>query len=337
MKKILAIMCTAILVVSMFASTAMADSIAPVYWDLEIAARKADPADVIKDGKIGENEYDKLDFDAHKLWINHHANMNENNAYENLLEKIMVIMDSAEYYFSWDETNGLNFAVRYIPVDFYSDTTQADVDGNGEAAFFTQTGALMMQFCAALSKGEENFVNVLYTMIGTNDNGDFLTFTYGNQSGYPYNAEKKEYSGGYKAENGKNAVVVYDESTGYITYEVSVPVAMIKGEDGRINMVLSIFSGGTKNSWAETDHFSLALGQWGFFMGQTQCTGGKLTAVTLVDEEVGYVPPVQTVEPTEEPTTTVENDGMDVWMIVAIVAIVLAIAGWVVALLKKKK
>lgn len=334
MKKILAIMCTAILVVSMFASTAMADSIAPVYWDLEIAARKADPADVIKDGEIGVNEYDKLDFDAHTLWVNHHANMNENNAYENLMEKIMVIMDSAEYYFSWDETNGLNFAVRYIPVDFYSDTTQADVDGNGEAAFFTSTGALMMQFCTALTK-EEDFKNVLYTMVGTNDSGDFLTFTYSNQSGYPLNTENNEYNGGYKAENGKNAIVVYDEESGYLTYEVSVPVSMIKGDDGRINMVLSIFSGGTKNSWAETDHFSLALGQWGFFMGQTQCTGGKLTAVTLSDEAVGYVEPDPTVAPTVEPQAV--EEGVDVWMIVAIAAIVVAIAGWVVALLKKKK
>lgn len=334
MKKILAIMCTAILVVSMFASTAMADSMAPVYWDLEIAARKADPANVIKDGIIGENEYDKLDFDAHNLWVNHHANLNPDNSYEALIEKIAVIMDSAEFYFSWDETNGLNFAVRYIPVDFYSDTTQADVDGNGEAAFFTDTGALLMQFMTGLNK-EEDFKNVIYTMVGTNDNGDFLTFTYSNQSGYPLNTENNKYEGGYAAVNGENAIVVYDEESGYLTYEVSVPVSYIKGDDGRINMLLSIFSGGKKNSWDETNHFSLALGQWGFFMGQTQCTGGKITAVTLSDEEVGYVEPVQTVAPTEEPQTSAE--GVDVWMIVAIIAIVVAIAGWVFALLKKKK
>ena len=97
MKKIFAIACTAILVVAMLTSTAFAGSIAPVYWDLEIDTRKADPANVKKDGIIGENEYEKIDVDGNLLWMNHNTNFDKDGTYEDLLAKAQIIRDSVEY------------------------------------------------------------------------------------------------------------------------------------------------------------------------------------------------------------------------------------------------
>lgn len=349
MKKIFAIACTAILVVAMLTSTAFAGSIAPVYWDLEIDTRKADAANVKKDGIIGENEYEKIDVDGNLLWMNHNTNFDGDGIYEDLLAKAQIIRDSVEYYFSWDETNGLNFAVRYKPVEWKSDVEKA----NDETSFFTPAGGLLIQIYTGNTK-EEGLNNVLYYMIGKNSNGQLLTMGYDNQSGYPYDPEWKNgegkvvgaYVGGYTAEEGKNVAVAYDEATGYVTYEVSIPlsVALKNADDKSFNFNISIFSGGNASkSWdGAQGHFSLALGQWGFFMDQLACTGGKATTVTLSDVAVGYVEPepTPTTAPTEAPKATeapkTEEGGVDTWMIVAII-------GWVVAVVfialtfKKKK
>lgn len=341
MKKIFAIACTAILVVAMLTSTAFAGSIAPVYWDLEIDTRKADAANVKKDGIIGENEYEKIDVDGNLLWMNHNSNFDGDGIYEDLLAKAQIIRDSVEYYFSWDETNGLNFAVRYKPVEWKSDVEQA----NDETSFFSPAGGLLIQIYTGNTK-EEGLNNILYYMIGKNSNDKLLAFGYDNQSGYPYNDETKKYEGGFTAEEGKNVAVVYDEATGYVTYEVSIPLSMAlkNADDKSFNFNISIFSGGdASKSWdGAQGHFSLALGQWGFFMDQVVCTGGKATTVTLSDVAVGYVEPepTPTTAPTEAPKATeepkTEDGGVDTWMIVAII-------GWVVAVVfialtfKKKK
>ena len=73
MKKILAIILTVAMATTLLCSTAMAASVAPVYWDLEIELRKADPDNVVKDGVIGENEYEKIYVNNDLLWLNYNT------------------------------------------------------------------------------------------------------------------------------------------------------------------------------------------------------------------------------------------------------------------------
>ena len=114
MKKILAIILTVAMATTLLCSTAMAASVAPVYWDLEIELRKADPDNVVKDGVIGENEYEKIDVNNDLLWLNYNTVIED--GFGKILENSAKVRESLEYYFSWDEVNGLNFAVRYIPL-----------------------------------------------------------------------------------------------------------------------------------------------------------------------------------------------------------------------------
>ena len=118
------------------------------------------------------------------------------------------------------------------------------------------------------------------------------------------------YQNGYKENyTVDNICIVYDESTGYVTYEWSVPLDALTQEPtvgGEFYIVIAAAFGQGKNgqSWGacEKNHFSLNLGQWGFYMGQETCTGGQATVVKISDVAVGYVEPTPT--PTPEPTPT---------------------------------
>lgn len=340
MKKILAIILTVAMATTLLCSTAMAASVAPVYWDLEIELRKADPDNVVKDGVIGENEYEKIDVNNDLLWLNYNTVIED--GFGKILENSAKVRESLEYYFSWDEVNGLNFAVRYIPLEVKNDFTP---DADGEYVVSNPFGAIMFN---AYYKDDPK-----YTPEGKN-NG-CLVYSWATQNTDTKDLITGVYQNGYKENyTVDNICIVYDESTGYVTYEWSVPLDALTQEPtvgGEFYIVIAAAFGQGKNgqSWGacEKNHFSLNLGQWGFYMGQETCTGGQATVVKISDVAVGYVEPTPT--PTPEPTPTPDpatptpaaeepaesNNTVDI--VIMIVEAVVIIALLAALVIKKKK
>lgn len=112
MKKLLSILFVIMLTVTLMSLSVLADSYNPNdHCDLEISLKKADPANVIKDGIIGENEYIQVDVsnDPDDTFLNiGYCNMSHYEMAEFLLK-------TATFYVSWDEVHGFNFAMKFKP------------------------------------------------------------------------------------------------------------------------------------------------------------------------------------------------------------------------------
>ena len=77
-----------------------------------VQIKKTDPSNVVKDGIIGEGEYERLNVDlgadTSPLILVGFT--------EESLDNARAMLPTMEYYFSWDEVHGFNFAVRNKPV-----------------------------------------------------------------------------------------------------------------------------------------------------------------------------------------------------------------------------
>ena len=339
MKKIFAIACTAILAVAMLTSTAFAGSFAPVYWDLEIELRKADSAKVVKDGIIGEGEYEKLEFDNDQMWINWNSEKatQEDYDFEKIYNLARTVGNDAEFYFSWDEVHGLNMAVKYKPVGWENEFTTAF---GGEAFLCTPGGGLLFQAYSKADITGADSGNILYAALGQNSaTKENVTCVY--QKGFLDNYEVKD----------EDVCIAYDAETGYVVYEWSIPLAQVAkdtsvGSEFYFGLSINGGEGTADQGWGTMgkEAWNVNLQQWGFFMSQP-VTGalGKATVAKISDVAVGYVEPepTPTPVPTEEPKATeepkTEEGGVDTWMIVAIIGWVVAIALAAVVVLKKKK
>ena len=106
MKKIITTIVLAAMLLATFVVTASAETYLvndPCQVNFEI--KKADPAYVVKDGIISEGEYEKVTFNKDDLAITFLGS--------GCWASADAMADTIEYYFSWDEVHGLNFAVRY--------------------------------------------------------------------------------------------------------------------------------------------------------------------------------------------------------------------------------
>ena len=121
MKKVISILITLLTFAMMIVAAIPAfarTSLAPngSGWDPNevITVKKADPSDVVKDGVIGDGEYERYyaDLDA------------EDNMTSPLflvafgtdsMDHVLEMFPTMEYYFSWDEEHGFNFAIRNKP------------------------------------------------------------------------------------------------------------------------------------------------------------------------------------------------------------------------------
>lgn len=116
MKKLTVLILSVLMLTSLFAAAASAQSYNPHgNWDLsqvgQIVVKKADPAAVVKDGIIGDGEYERYDLDLDPsstfLHIAYGTGDNFNDATQ--------MLATMEFYFSWDEVHGFNFAIRNTP------------------------------------------------------------------------------------------------------------------------------------------------------------------------------------------------------------------------------
>ena len=328
MKKIITTIVLAAMLLATFVVTASAETYLvndPCQVNFEI--KKADPAYVVKDGIISEGEYEKVTFNKDDLAINFLGS--------GCWMTADAMADTAEFYFSWDEVHGLNFAVRY---DAYP---LAAGEALGYPADQIINGCKTSVDQPVINEEGKTKDNFLYNM-GVNFSSGWNDAT-NNHLFYYSIARKTDYSsyltghwgqlgpdGVYQAVGGQDFEITYNGTV--VTAEWSIPFAAFGyegvGAGDQIAFTIVATAGGAevddptnagslgdqKNSWG------VSLGQIGFMVQQSRThERAKATLVadtiaapantTFVDTtEVPGSDPVTTPNPGVDPVESSEND-----------------------------
>ena len=313
MKKIITALVLAAMLLATFVVTASAETyIGNGYCQANFEIKKADPANVKKDGIIGEGEYEKVAIDKNDLAINFISSACYLTA--------DAMADTAEFYFSWDEVNGLNFAVKYdaYPVaaaEALGYTADQIIDGfktTVEQGTPNDQGFPMDNFCFnvgvvfASGWNEEGNTQSFYYAVGEKIEapGSYLTGHWGQLGD----------DGQFEAVGGKDFEFSYSGTT--VTCEWSIPFAEIDfpgataGSD--IDFSIALCAGGAEvEDSLESDaaNYLNAGSSWSVSLGQknflVQVTGDAQRAKATLSDEVIAGPAVETTAPvTDAPVTT---------------------------------
>ena len=231
-------------------------------WDPNevITVKHADPADVKKDGVIGDGEYERYypDLDAEEdmtspLFIVAFGT--------DSLEHVMYMFPTMEYYFSWDEEHGFNFAIRNKPYEIKQVLTT--LEGESPQDDFCRGLAYIINFD---TENEEH--PILYYALGKRtDTNEYLEGYYVNPNGPTQLGAKNTYN----PEPGRDYIISYDYGTGYSMIEWSVPFDDIHSEPIGAGSVIKATLSATAGS-AETpnvdheseDSYAVTLGDFGY-------------------------------------------------------------------------
>ncbi len=215
-----------------------------------VKVKKADPGNVIKDGVIGDGEYERLNVDlgadTSPLILVGFT--------EESLDNARAMFPTMEYYFSWDEVHGFNFAVRNKPVVVQQLLELAD--GDYPEDDFARNTAYVISFDA---DGGDNVL--YYALAKRTDNGEYLEGYYENQLGATRS---------YDPEPGVDYVISYGKD-GYVTIEWSIPRYHFVAESD----AKTPYIGGTISATAGTavvpfgghdkeDSYVVSLGDFGY-------------------------------------------------------------------------
>ena len=162
-----------------------------------------------------------------------------------------------EYYFSWDETHGFNFAVRNKPVVVQQLLELAD--GDCPEDDFARNTAYVI--CFGAMGGDDV---LFYALAKRTDNDQYLEGYYNNQLGA---------TGSYDPEPGVDYIITYSDD-GYVTIEWSIPFNNFYPDVENHNLI-----GGTISATAGTavvpfgghdneDSYAVTLGGRGYGVGE---------------------------------------------------------------------
>ncbi len=230
-----------------------------------VTIKKANAADVIKDGVIGANEYvqyqaNNSDSALTDLWMNFGTAA--------VYGKAESMVTTMKYYFSWDDTHGFNFAVIAAPEDL----AQVLSEGTGnppEDNFLCNTG---IQFSSDITKNRANGkiidTTLYYAVARRTDTGAYLEGHY-NQLGQ---------TGSYDPEPGVDYAISYP-GDGTVVFEWSIPFAKFTsatGNDGEeIYFTIAVTSGTATQETASDriwdEAYSVSLGDYGWL-----CPAGQM-------------------------------------------------------------
>ena len=231
-------------------------------WDPNevITVKKADPADVVKDGVIGDGEYERYypDLDAED---NMTSPLFVVAFGANSLDNCLAMFPTMEYYFSWDETHGFNFAIRNKPVEIKQ--VLGVKEGESPEDDFCRGLAYIINFDT-----EYEAHPILYYALGKRtDTGDYLEGYYVNPGGPTQLGAKNTYN----PTPGVDCVINYDYATGYSTVEWSVPFEDIHvdpiGAGSTIKATLTATAGTAETPGAahdDEDSYAVTLGDFGY-------------------------------------------------------------------------
>ena len=308
MKKLITTLVLVAMLITTLTVAAAAESFmdkVPATCEYEVTVKKADPAVVKKDGVIDlENgEYIKADVPFSELSINFKT-----------AEQYMqadAMGHTMEYYFSWDETHGFNFAVKYYAKGSYDGT---DYDGyytnydNGTGSddpavpqdnFMSNMG---LCFASGAHKETEGW-SLLYYAIGKKLDGSSYLTGHWNQLGN---------SGAYAPVGGQDFEVYYP-GDGSVIYEWSIPFAEfidVAPADG-VSFGFTLSAAAGTNDYAVSNEliancWSVALGQCAWLC-QVSDDNAHATAI-LSDEPIKEGAPVVTNAPDTDAPTQATTD-----------------------------
>ncbi len=299
MKRILSVILVTLLV-CVFAISANAEAINMAGGcKEEVKAFQADPANVIKDGVIGDNEYIEIAVNRDPATTDLLFSWNGDST---LFAKCEEFLGNVHFYFSWDKVHGINVAVKATLLETPFNESELPAPGTGDEFLF-QFGMM----CSVV-KTNDMTSDVMYRGISKNTvTGELLIGDYG-AHGYKGNADIKP---------NEDFTVAIDGNT--VTYEISYPLdavleSVALNEDGTpvpgsvIHMNISAVGGSLGKGADGAAPYAISLGD-----------GGYMTAVKLIEkaspvkvefmsdpiESVGQTTPIATDVPE---TTVTETD-----------------------------
>ena len=332
MKRVITFALSLILIVSLFAVSVSAESYNPMGGcKTETTIYKANAADVVKDGVIGENEYVEIDInrdpDATDCMLGFESG--------ELFISACDFLKNVHFYLSWDEVHGLNVGVQAelletpvnpCPQPDNSYYTHDTVDYCGDEFLF--------QFGMMFRVSDKNDETVMNRGISINTETNELLIGHYGEHGYTGSLEHTRYEDFNVVVNGN--VVTYEIS---FPIESVVPATSLDGKvpvDGTELRFDVTATGGSQGKFHEgTAMYCVSLGdagylaQWnlfedpahakGYFTSETIVKGGDVddttapdsTDSTIITDEPTVCPPVTDIvtnAPTQPATTQIVTD-----------------------------
>ena len=278
MKRFITIFMALAVMLSLLGIGAAAASFKPLPDPVKFTVKKADSSLVVKDGLISAGEYERLSIDTSD------SNSPLNVVYSNSDEDMnsgLAMLSYMEYYFSWDEVHGFNFAVRFKPTDFKQVLNINESGEFPEDNFLKNMGvAISSDPVATRARGEK--CDFYYAVARDTQTGAYLQGHYG-QFGA---------TGSYNPVAGTDFCVSYDTAGGYATCEWSIPfdvLATSAGAGNNVYFTISATSGRSETVDGES-WYGIVLGDYGYGVDQKQAEGHA--TATLSDEiiDAGSVP-----------------------------------------------
>ncbi|MBQ6677636.1 MAG: hypothetical protein IJM71_06275 [Clostridia bacterium] len=268
MKKILAIILTVLFIFTLTALPSLAASVRVDDTPVTLTVKRADPNCVVKDGVISEGEYERfyVSVDPDESPLNRNFWSSED------LDDAEEMLPTMEYYFSWDDVHGFNFAVRNKPVELKQiipagtgDPPEDGFNKNVAYTFVADQGPKLGKLADTL---------LYYAVCKRTDTGEYEEGHY-NQLGL---------KGNYNPTEGVDYVISYS-SDGYSTIEWSVPFDnFVEGAaaPGTVFYFSIGAQGGRSESAAGERSYAIALGDWSWLVA-AKSSKSHVTA-TLSDE-----------------------------------------------------
>ncbi len=317
MKKIITVLVLTAMLLCTLGVAASAESYidkVPPTCEYSVTVKKANPAVVKKDGVIdvAGGEYIKAEVPLTELSIN----FGDSAAYTcgDLMSRTL------EYYFSWDDTHGFNFAVKYLAKGTVDGDTYDGYATNFPEGTPDEDGRTKDDFCYNLGLNFASGTNkdtglaLLYYSVSKDiATGNYIKGHW-NQLGY---------SGAYNPTAGQDFVVNYP-GDGSVVYEWSVPfseILSVAAADGvSFNFNLTACAGTTTAEKPQGNNWTVSLGQQGFLVASSK-DNAPATAVlstemipSIVDDDTTVAPAgpatsddKTTPAPTQPVTTRIET------------------------------
>ncbi len=334
MRKFLSLIVAVMMIAAIFAISASAESIifGGEHCNISVEVKKADSSAVVKDGIISENEYERADISVSDDDTMLGIGFGSPEMYVPGAEMLKTL----EYYFSWDEIHGFNFAVKFKPHVIMQEFEQPeryyleseDVWFEGGDDFLNQTGIHIsvgeeLRLYELLKSNEEFDHGIIYrwAVAKRTTDGQYI-------SGYPT-------KGGLIADTpvpGEDYIIEYTDD-GYVICEYSIDFAEIK-PDARAGDELYISIGVTGGTSTKdnlyVNSYSVNLGEYTYFMLRSkesqngrfvlmdeQIPNGASSEDTTVSTETAATENVTTTvattpAPTQPATTAIESVEVDV-------------------------
>ena len=312
MKKLVTILLSLLMLASLLAVAASAQSYNPHgNWDLsqvgQIKVKKADPAAVVKDGIIGEGEYERYDLDLDPTSTFLHIAYGTGDNFDDAT----AMLATMEFYFSWDEVHGFNFAIRNKPPVLQQVLGVKDQDPPEDD--FCQNTAYNVRVNDPNGSPTPLFY---YSVAKRTDTGEYLEGHW-NQLGL---------TGHYNPVADVDYCITYSDGTSLLEWSIPFENYIENGGPGSVlGFSISATGGtGTEVNWEDHNFYAIALGDMGYDVNprfrindaEFLISDDPIKDVIIIDDPTdtqpgtepgttapGATEPGQTSEPGQEPGT----------------------------------